>query len=386
MNKHTERFIAKSVKKLYGNKQSEKKKNILIISCQAIGDTITRTPFFRELRHNFPDSHITAVCTNRTYNLIELCPYLDEIIIYEPHEKKRRGISTRYLQELYSSYSLGKSLRDKYQLCFIPTITTHKIYEVWIPFFARIPRIIGYSEEYFQYTHNRFDGTYDMYLTDVLHTDSVKHEVLVNLDMLKHIGCVVKNDELEYWLNDDDRLFASNILADNQDKLKVVINLTATVREREWPIENWINLCKELNAIRKNITFILVGAGALSRKYRDIFAGEIKNVLDLTDKTTIRQTMAVMEKSDFYLGSETGTTQMAAAVGINGLATFLPENVLEPMAKGTIRFQPWKSNVKVLSPQEPLPGCETQCNANKSHCIAQIRVEDMLMNFNMFIL
>ena len=88
--------------------------------------------------------------------------------------------------------------------------------------------------------------------------------------------------------------------------------------------------------------------------------------------------MAVMEKSDFYLGSETGTTQMAAAVGIHGLATFLPENVLEPMAKGTIRFQPWKSNVKVLSPQEPLSGCEIQCNANKSHCIAQIRVEELL--------
>ena len=381
MNKYTERFIAKSVKKLYGNKKNEKAKGILVISCQAIGDTITRTPFFRELRRNFPDSYITAVCTRRTYNLIELCPYFDEIIRYEPHEKKRRVISTRYLEELYSSYKLGKSLRDKYQLCFIPTITTHKIYEAWIPYFAKIPRIIGYSEKYFTYTHNRFDGTYDMYLTDVLYSDSTKHEVLVNLDMLKYIGCVVKNDELEYWLDDSDREFATNILSDNKDNINVVINLTAMVREREWPIEKWIDLCKELNVIRKNITFILVGAGALSRKYRDIFAGEIKNVLDLTDKTTLRQTMAVMEKSDFYLGSETGTTQMAAAVGIPGLATFLPENVLEPMAKGTIRFKPWKSNVKVLSPKKPLQGCEIQCNANKSHCIAQIRVEDMLANF-----
>lgn len=84
-----------------------------------------------------------------------------------------------------------------------------------------------------------------------------------------------------------------------------------------------------------------------------------------------------MEKSSLYLGSETGTTHLAASAGLSGVSIYLPENVTNKFARGTVRFSPWKADIKVICPQNPLPGCEGGCFAAKSHCIAQVSSDEV---------
>lgn len=297
MNKNLEKKISRFVCKNYrfiAKQKTEKREgtNILVMSCQAIGDTITRIPFLRELRKNYPQSYITLVCTARTHNLIELCPYVDDIVVYNPELKKKKIISTRFLDRMYKSYKFGRELvqHRTYEMAIILSAINHEEYEVWIPFFAGAKRIIGYTEKVDMLRHKIIDGTYDMYLTDVLQATLDNHEVENNLEILRYLKCRIENDKYEMWISDSDRKKADCLLDNiSSNKIKIVVNLSAACREREWPIENYIDVCKNLNE-KYDIQYILVGAGKMARIYGEAYCNAIPNVCDLIDKTSIRET------------------------------------------------------------------------------------------------
>ena len=57
-------------------------KNILIVRLDVIGDMILTSGFIREVRANFPQAKITLVVSPLVYPIVELCPYVDEILIF----------------------------------------------------------------------------------------------------------------------------------------------------------------------------------------------------------------------------------------------------------------------------------------------------------------
>ena len=54
--------------------------NILIVRLDSIGDMILTSGFIREVRANFPKARITLVIRPRVYSVVELCPYVNEIL------------------------------------------------------------------------------------------------------------------------------------------------------------------------------------------------------------------------------------------------------------------------------------------------------------------
>lgn len=384
MNKKLERKISRVVCKRYSSiarRKTDKRDehNILVMSCQAIGDTITRIPFLRELRKNYQRSYITLVCTARTYNLIELCPYVDEIVVYNP-ELKKKLISKRFLDGMYKSYKFGQELtkRRSYEMAIILSAVNHEEYEAWIPFFAGVKRIIGYTEKVDMLRHEVIDGTYDMYLTDVLQPNHDNHEVENNLEILRYLNCRIEDDKYEMWISDNDRDVVNRLLNNiDNNKIKIAINLSSSTREKEWPIEKYIDVCKRLNK-KYDIEYILVDAGERARKYGEIFCNELHNVCNLIDKTSIRETWAVMEIADLYLGNDTGTVHLAATAGLSGVAIYMSSrNITDWFVRYTVRFSPWKADIKAISPQNPLPGCEHGCYVGKAHCIAQVTSDEV---------
>ena len=72
-----------------GFREADDNKNILVIRTDAIGDFILTSPVLRELRKNYPDSHITLVCNPLVYDLAEKCPYIDEILSCDGTSQER---------------------------------------------------------------------------------------------------------------------------------------------------------------------------------------------------------------------------------------------------------------------------------------------------------
>ena len=56
--------------------------SILVIRLDEIGDMVMMSPLLRELRRNYPSAHITLVVKPAVYNLVELCPYVDETLTF----------------------------------------------------------------------------------------------------------------------------------------------------------------------------------------------------------------------------------------------------------------------------------------------------------------
>lgn len=64
----------------YREKNSAGVENILIVRIDLIGDMILTSGFIRELRKNFPQAHITLVVSPLVYPIVELCPYVNEVL------------------------------------------------------------------------------------------------------------------------------------------------------------------------------------------------------------------------------------------------------------------------------------------------------------------
>jgi ADP-heptose:LPS heptosyltransferase len=84
---------------------------------------------------------------------------------------------------------------------------------------------------------------------------------------------------------------------------------------------------------------------------------------------TIRESAAVMQRCDFYLGNDTGTMHLAAAEGLRCVAVFSARSnpgVWEPIGSGH----------RVLRADVPCEGCElTHCSVHKMLCLELISVE-----------
>jgi ADP-heptose:LPS heptosyltransferase len=57
----------------------------------ALGDVILSTPSLRAIRRHFPQGQITLIVGRAAYDIVARCPYVDDIMIYDP-KRKDRGV------------------------------------------------------------------------------------------------------------------------------------------------------------------------------------------------------------------------------------------------------------------------------------------------------
>lgn len=73
---------------------------------------------------------------------------------------------------------------------------------------------------------------------------------------------------------------------------------------------------------------------------------------NFVNKTTLRESLGILQKCDLYLGGDTGPTHMAAAVGLNGIALY--RNNYSKINFGydsPERFGPWNSKIITMTPR-----------------------------------
>ena len=70
--------------------------NIIVRGVDTIGTFVLATPFYKELRRNFPSAKITLCVKPLVQDIARGCPYADEIIIYD---KKKYGGEIGFIRE-----------------------------------------------------------------------------------------------------------------------------------------------------------------------------------------------------------------------------------------------------------------------------------------------
>ena len=359
--------------------------NILLIHDSGVGDFVIKSPTIKEIRRLYPTAHITLVFFPRAAALAENCPYVDEVI------PNGRECNWHSLLEIYR-WNLGiaqRLLRRRLDIVYA---------------FTQYPSTILLSymsgaKERISHKFTPESGAIEcgsFYIFSPLLTIEVPdqhygtHSVDHDLNLLDYtLHAPVANRELEVWYTPSDITGATEFL---QDDLTVGNKIIAVCMggnslKKQWQPENYARLVDKIIKLERNVKFVIIGGGAMDEQSATVFKQSIdqKNIdrfIDLTNKIDYRKSAAVLSLCDMYIGNDTGTMHIAAALKIpvlspNCFAADLPFEHSIPRG-----YYPYRVPSITVMPKHALDECKNStdgygCINTDRHCITKITVDKM---------
>lgn len=351
-----------------------KVKRVLVVRLDEIGDVVMTSSFLRELRRNLPDAWITLVVKPAVHNLVELCPYVNEVLAYDCKTSGRFAEQRRHGRVLRLGW---KHLwRRRFDLAILPRWDADYYHGSFLTYFSGAPWRVGYSTNVSE-SKQRLNSGLDCLLSHKLEDSDPKHEIEHNLDVIRFLGGTVQEDQLELWLGEDDETFAEQILKSNRinpTDLLIAFGVGAGSKRRMWPIDNFVETGRWLRE-EYNARIIAVGGKGEESLGQEIHHQLGETVINATGRTTLRQTVALLKCCDLYVGNDAGPMHLAAAAGVP-----IVEISCHPLhgsvvhANSPKRFGPWGTPHLVLQPKKSLPPCSDGCDAKQPHCILNVSV------------
>ena len=377
----------------YREKISGGVENILIVRIDAIGDMILTSGFIREVRKNFPQARITLICSPLTLPIVELCPYVNEVISLDT--KKVAGEFHNTFAKLVP-FCRENLWPKKFSVAFSPQWGTDNLLSLILCWLSGARERIGYGTNPYGSWNSEpsaQEKAVDNFLLtkNILTTQNEVAEVEKYFYLLKAVGLEVNQTNMELFFGTTDILRVRELLKNIPSACKkVIVGIGAGIENRRYPVEKYLVALKEL--AKKNFAFVIVGGKA----ELDDAAYLEKNlppekIFNLVGKTTLRQTEAVISEADYYIGNDSGVMHMAAAAQIPCLVIYREaadrENYLPGAYSEFRRFPPWQTNSVILRPDHQLDDCAQSppfygwCHHEEAHCITQITPQEIVDGF-----
>jgi heptosyltransferase-3 len=152
----------------------------------------------------------------------------------------------------------------------------------------------------------------------------------------------------------------------------IVCSIGAADPVKDWGAENWLEMVDRLAVKADGYGLALVGAGSDRDRSETVRARWRGPSANLCGHLSIRETAAVMEHANVYLGHDSGPMHLAAAAGTPCVAIFTARQ-----HKGT--WFPYGDQHRVLFHDVPCAGCNLSvCTVYAKRCIASITVAEVL--------
>jgi ADP-heptose:LPS heptosyltransferase len=326
-------------------------RRILVIKLDAIGDLVLATPFLRELKGSFPAAAITLVVTPVAAPLVELCPYVDKVIPYDPFGPDRRDREFNTLRARFFAHKLSHA---RYDLAVLPRWDFDFSHAYYLLCGSGARNVAAFKRT--------FAAVKDSWLARaerrgaiILKGETPEHEVLRNLRLIEALGAIIKSDELELWLSTQDRRRASEWLenaASAPSGPTIALGIGASIAQKCWPEERFAQVARYF-AQEFDARVILLGHGSDDKRRADaiLTSTQSRSVTSAVGQLSLRETAALLANCRLFIGNDSGPMHLAAAVAIPiveicGLAADAdPNSNFAPE-----RFGPWKVPARVVRP------------------------------------
>ena len=269
----------------------ENPKRILVIKFSSIGDIVLTTSPIKSLKKMYPSSKIDFLTLDDYASILEGNKYIDRIIPFDRNAGLKQLIKTgNWINN--SEYDLvidfHNSLRSKI-LRFI--IRNTKILYLKKPRWKRF-LLFRLRKNYF---------TKDFSQLKLLHQPIVDHN---------------ENEKYplpELFVSESEKKQADIFLRQNGiQKPYITIVPGAAWSQKRWLVNNYCELLSELKKYG-NSDFVILGGQT------DDICEEIANCdpsfINLQGRTNLRESMAIISKSKFIIGADTGLVHAAEALG-----------------------------------------------------------------------
>jgi len=303
-------------------------------------------PALKNLREYFKNSSITLMVEPKVFEIVENCPYINEVIVFKKEHLYTLKNKIRFIKYLQ---------KQNYDVAFI---MQRSFSSAFFPFCAGITERIGFDTD-----------VRGFMLTRKVYYDKEDYEVECFLDVLRCAGLRPKRYSYEIWIGNEEREYIKKFL-DRAGVLKfLIINPGASVENKCWQIHKYAELA---DRITSNFGLdVVITWGPDEYEYaRQIFRLVNNNRAFLACATNLKQLAALIEKSEGLVTTDTGPLHMAAALNKPVVALFGPTNPFKWMPRG--------KNFSFIKKQVSCWPCEyKKCVDNK--CMRMITVEDVLI-------
>lgn len=332
-------------------------KQILVVSCTAIGDTLNSTPALRATRRLFPQARIDWLVKSQYVELFINNPDADDII---PYKGAYRGI-----------FNLANRLKKRsYDLCLV--FHDSDPCPIQAAALAEVPFIMRFGLK---------DITVAEYLSArVPYRDDV-HRIEQRLDVLRHLTKVPFDDSqdtrmvlpvnqesvTEYWTK-----LGQQYDLNSQNRLLIGFQVSASRAYRVWPKDHFITLGKKILESFSESRILIFGGPADARLGKDIKEKieRKERILNLAGKLKITELPLALKGLRLLVTNDTGPLHVAVAVKTSTISLFVPSTVL---LAGP--YQDMERHIVIQKPRPCSPCLQKYCK--EPHCMSIISVEEV---------
>jgi len=352
----------------------KKVKTVLIVRLDGVGDLVMTSGYLKMFRHLYPDAWIVLVVKEDFVNLVELCPYVDEITGFDTRcSHFTRPVLLPWRAAILARRSLAPRGID---LAVNPRWGTDGYYAGFLTYFTGARWRVAYSEKVDlrkQYFNRGFDRLYTM----LIDNNEPKHEVERGLDIIRFLGGNPGNGAPEVWLSEQDNFFAEALCRTAGRPWLVALAPGAGSPRRMWPLENFVHIGLWL-AHHRDAGIIILG-NTNEMKFGEIILSALgSHAINAVGWTTLRQAAAIVKRCGLFIGNDSGLLHIASAVG-----TRIVEISCHPLQGSDMdwhsptRFGPRSDHKVIVQPNEPAAPCVDRCEAKEAHCIKLVSIEDV---------
>ena len=351
-------LVARVLKIISKSKIHEVPSSILIIKLSAMGDTVLLIPALRALRERYPGIFISIVVTYVNKEVVENCPYLNELILFDLKEYFKNPLKILLF--------LKKLRRGKNLLAFD--------FDQWLrispllSYFSGAKERIGFKtakqERHFLYTK-------------IVSHSKKRHEVECFLDLIRALDIKIRDRSLRLWIERGDEDYTQSLLHINRitaDDLLIDIHPGCGGiygYPRQWDEKRYVKVANYL--IQNYKARIVLTGGKEEINLVEGIASLMKiKPLIVAGRLSFGQLVALIKRCCFTLSGNTGIIHLASAVGTPSVVLHGPTNVQKwgPVDKKCIV-------VKAKIPCSPCLYLGFEYGCKKHTCMDLISVDEV---------
>lgn len=327
--------------------------NILVIKISSPGDVVLVTPSLRALREKYPRAKIYCLVGKESRQILQHCPYIDGLILYDARHKHKGWGRTILLSRKLRKYRFDRIIdfqnnRKSHLLAFL-----------------------SFPKESYGFANGKGGRllshplrTYRKDLPPVEH----QFQLLEAMD----IPCS-ERPRLELWPSAHDREHVRELLDSEWlgNSVHIVgLNIAASEKwqTKNWPMESMARLCDILAG--QNIRVLITGMDKDRWRGQEILSKTRSKPAIFIGRTNILHLAVLIEKCKVYITPDSAPLHVAAAMGTPVIALFGPTD--------SRRHRPPAQRMIIIEKQLACAPCyKPQCPVMTHICMRGIAPEEI---------
>jgi len=336
-----------------GKKQTPGKKNLLWIRTDSIGDAIMSVNMLEKFATNLPEYSVTVVCQEHIKEMYESAPFVNGIFTFN----RKKLIDHGKYQK-----TMAEKIRGTNADLLINSIFSRDVVSDFFVKESGAKVKVGFDGDLSNMTEYEMEKSKQLYDHLISITPEL-NEMEKNALFLRNLSIDADDYSAKVFLSEKELLFADDFFSKNELNPEKTIAFFAGA---QYNIRYSYIYGKAMESSLRKDDYTVVALGGKNDEYinglnlKD-FTGRI---IDLTGKTTFKESAAILGKCKLAIGSETSLAHAACALNV--------PNVIMLGGGHFGRFMPYSELTTIVSLPLDCFNCNWACKHPEVYCVKKI--------------